>query len=96
MNRILDEYNSVNVEVVRPVAMMEQERVSVTQAIAHRLEQIILDGTLKPGQKIPSERRLSSRLGVSRSLVREALHALQGRGVIITQHGKGSFVRTMV
>ena len=96
MNRILDEYNSVNVEVVRPVAMMEQKRVSVTQAIAHRLEQIILDGTLKPGQKIPSERRLSSRLGVSRSLVREALHALQGRGVIITQHGKGSFVRTMV
>ena len=71
---------------------MFQESTPISHGIAHRLEQLILDGDYKPGQKIPSERKLTERLGVSRSLVREALKELQGRGVIKTQHGKGSFV----
>ncbi|MEX0604115.1 MAG: FCD domain-containing protein [Marinobacter sp.] len=68
----------------------------MSRAVAHRLEQLILDGSLAPEQMIPSERQLASRLGVSRAIVREALHELQGRGVIRTQHGKGSFVSHMV
>ncbi|GAA0679933.1 transcriptional regulator GlcC [Marinobacterium maritimum] len=53
---------------------------------------MIIDGTLAPDRKMPSERQLSARLGVSRSIVREALHELHGRGMIETRHGKGSFV----
>ncbi len=68
----------------------------MSRAVAHRLEQLILDGSLAPEQMIPSERQLASRLGVSRAIVREALHELQGRGVIQTRHGKGSFVSHMV
>ena len=68
------------------------ESTPISQGIAHRLEQLILDGDYKPGQKIPSERQLTEKLGVSRSLVREALKELHGRGIIKTQHGKGSFV----
>lgn len=68
----------------------------MSRAVAHRLEQLILDGSLAPDQMIPSERQLASRLGVSRAIVREALHELQGRGVIQTRHGKGSFVSHMV
>lgn len=68
----------------------------MSRAVAHRLEQLILDGSLAPEQMIPSERQLASRLGVSRAIVREALHELQGRGVIETRHGKGSFVSHMV
>lgn len=64
----------------------------ISNSIAHRLEQLILDGTFVPEQKIPSERRLAERLGVSRSIIREALHELQGRGLIKTKQGSGSFV----
>jgi GntR family transcriptional activator of glc operon len=68
----------------------------MSRAVAYRLEQLILDGSLAPEQMIPSERQLASRFGVSRAIVREALHELQGRGIIRTQHGKGSFVSHMV
>ncbi|MDL0431583.1 FCD domain-containing protein [Marinobacter sp. TBZ242] len=66
--------------------------MAIAQDISYRLERLILDGGLAPGQKIPSERQLASRLAVSRAIIREALHELQGRGVIETKHGKGSFV----
>ena len=75
---------------------MQNSSIPISQAIAHHLEQLILDGTLMPEKKIPSERQLSEKLGVSRSVIREALHELQGRGIIETRHGKGSFVCTMV
>ncbi len=70
--------------------------MAISQAISYRLERLILDGGLAPEQKIPSERQLAARLGVSRAIIREALHELQGRGVIETRHGKGSFVASMV
>lgn len=70
--------------------------MAISQEISGRLEQLILDGGMAPEQKIPSERQLAARLRVSRSVVREALRELQGRGVIETHHGKGSFVSSMV
>jgi GntR family transcriptional regulator, glc operon transcriptional activator len=70
--------------------------MAIVQEISFRLEQLILDGGLAPEQKMPSERQLATRLGVSRSVIREALHELQGRGVIETRHGKGSFVSRIV
>ncbi len=65
-------------------------------AISHHLEELILDGTLQPGDKIPSERQLCQRLSASRPSIREALKELRGRGVIATEHGKGSFVIGML
>lgn len=70
--------------------------MAIAQEISFRLEQLILDGGLAPEQKMPSERQLSARLGVSRAVIREALRELQGRGVIETRHGKGSFVTRIV
>lgn len=70
--------------------------MGISQEISYRLERLILDGGLAPGQKIPSERQLAARLGVSRAIIREALHELQGRGVIQTHHGKGSFVASIL
>lgn len=69
---------------------------SIAKEISYRLERLILDGSLSPEEKIPSERQLASRFGVSRAIVREALHELHGRGIIETYHGKGSFVARMV
>ncbi|QFS88358.1 Pyruvate dehydrogenase complex repressor [Marinobacter sp. THAF39] len=70
--------------------------MGISKEISYKLEHLILEGGLAPGQKIPSERQLSTKLGVSRSVVREALHELQARGVIETRHGKGSFVASIV
>lgn len=78
------------------ILVMQEKPIPMSRAVAYRLEQLILDGSLTPGQMMPSERQLASRFGVSRAIVREALHELQGRGVIRTQHGKGSFVSHMV
>jgi DNA-binding FadR family transcriptional regulator len=77
---------------------MAPENTNMTRstAICRHLEELILDGTLQPGDKVPSERQLCQRLNVSRPLIREALKELRGRGVIDTLHGKGSFVVGML
>lgn len=67
-------------------------RTQVADAVAERIERLIIDGVLKVGQPLPSERRLCEKLGVSRSALREGLRALRGLGIIETMHGIGSFV----
>ncbi len=69
---------------------------SIAHSIASKIEKMIADSELLPGQKIPSERQLCSRLNVSRSAVREALRELQARQLITTEQGKGSFVAEII
>lgn len=64
----------------------------VADAVAERIERLIVDGVFKQGQALPSERRLTEKLGVSRAALREGLKLLRARGIIDTQHGRGSFV----
>ncbi|MCL6414409.1 FCD domain-containing protein [Aestuariirhabdus sp. Z084] len=70
----------------------EASSETTAQSVARRLEQLIAEGNLVPGERMQSERQLAHRLGVSRTIVREALKELKGRGVIHTQHGRGSYV----
>ncbi|EWH01657.1 transcriptional regulator GlcC [Halomonas sp. BC04] len=65
-------------------------------AVAALLEQLILDGVFRPGQLLPSERRLCDRLGVSRSSLREGLRVLRSKGIIVTRQGRGSVVADLV
>ncbi|WP_460415660.1 transcriptional regulator GlcC [Pseudomonas sp. microsymbiont 2] len=67
-------------------------RVKVADQVAGRVERLIVDGVLKVGQALPSERRLVDKLGCSRSALREGLRILRGRGIIDTEQGRGSFV----
>ncbi|MFT3720311.1 transcriptional regulator GlcC [Pseudorhodoferax sp.] len=67
----------------------------IADVVARRIEGLIVDGVLKPGQALPSERSLSARLDVSRSAVREGLKVLHARGIIDTAHGRGSFVAVL-
>lgn len=60
--------------------------------VAERIKRLIIDGILKVGDMLPSERRLCEKLGASRPALREGLRLLRGMGIIETQHGKGSFV----
>jgi DNA-binding FadR family transcriptional regulator len=67
-------------------------RVDRVSEIAQRFEQAILSGELAPGSLLPSEREISAQLGVSRSVVREALGRLASLGLVKSQHGSGTRV----
>ncbi|WP_294533743.1 FCD domain-containing protein [uncultured Rhodoblastus sp.] len=56
----------------------------LADAIAEHLEQLILEGALRPGEKLAAERELAEKLAVSRPSLREALEKLQARGLIET------------
>jgi GntR family transcriptional activator of glc operon len=68
------------------------ERRQLADVVAERIERLIVDGVLKVGQTLPSERRLCEKLGISRSALREGLRVLRGRGIIETSQGRGSQV----
>jgi len=54
----------------------------IADAIATRIEKLILEGALRPGEKLASERELAQRLDVSRPSLREAIDKLVGRGLL--------------
>ncbi len=69
-----------------------QQPLKLADQVAAHIEALIVDSVLKVGQALPSERRLMEKLGCSRSALREGLRILRGKGLIRTEHGKGSFV----
>jgi len=66
--------------------------LSLPDRLSIRLEQLILDGSLQPGDKLPSEMELTEQLGVSRVSIRQALHELEIRGLIDRRPGRGTVV----
>jgi GntR family transcriptional repressor for pyruvate dehydrogenase complex len=56
----------------------------LADSIAHHLEQLILEGALRPGERLASERDLAEALDISRPCLREALEILHQRGLIET------------
>lgn len=72
--------------------MSVERKTQVADQVAEKVEKLIVDGVLKVGQALPSERRLVEKLGCSRSALREGLRILRGRGIIDTEQGRGSFV----
>ena len=67
--------------------------VRLSESVAGRLEAMIVSGELAPGRKLPSERDLAALLGVSRGLVREAIHELALKGLVHRRQGRGTEVR---
>ena len=71
------------------------KKIRLYETIINQLQNLIQDGTLKPGDKLPSERELAEQLNVSRPSVREALRTLEMMGYIDSKvglHG-GSFIK---
>lgn len=64
----------------------------LASAVVRQIERLILQGILRPGERLPSERELSERLGVSRPSLREAVAELQDNGLLTTRAGAGIFV----
>lgn len=61
--------------------------------LARILRQAIVRGEYAPGEKLPSEARLSEMYELGRDAVRDALQELRSEGAIVTVQGTGSFVR---
>lgn len=64
----------------------------ISDAIAESLEQRILEGALKPGDRLQPERELAVELGVSRPSLREAIQKLVSKGLLQSRQGGGTFV----
>jgi DNA-binding FadR family transcriptional regulator len=65
---------------------------AVTGEVAAALRGLMTHGEFRPGMRLPSERALAVRLGVSRVTVVRALTRLRLEGLVVTRHGSGSFV----
>ncbi|APX89611.1 GntR family transcriptional regulator [Brevirhabdus pacifica] len=73
-----------------PFTPITPEKLSC--AVVRQIELLILRGVLRPGQRLPSERELSEKLGVSRPSLREAIASLQESGLLTSRAGSGIFV----
>ncbi|NRP72851.1 HTH-type transcriptional regulator LutR [Ensifer psoraleae] len=60
--------------------------------IAGQIARDITEGRMRPGEKLPTEHFLAKALGVSRSVVREAIAQLRNEGLVETRQGVGAFV----
>jgi GntR family transcriptional regulator, transcriptional repressor for pyruvate dehydrogenase complex len=77
-----------------PFKQVQTEKLS--SAVSHQIEQLILRGILRPGERLPSERELSERLAVSRPSLREAIATLQAKGLLVTKASAGIFVANVL
>lgn len=69
-----------------------RETGNVADRIVGQVEQLIADGSLRPGDRLPAEREMAQLLGTSRPSLREAVRILQTQGRLTVKHGQGIFV----
>ncbi len=72
------------------VDQVRQRRLS--DDLVEQLEGMILEGTLKSGERLPAERALAERVGVSRPSLREAIQKLAAKGLLVSRQGGGNYV----
>lgn len=77
----------------RDQALKPIRRAPLYQQVAAQLSSWIDQERLQPGDRLPPERELAERLGVSRTSVRQALTALQTLGLVHARHGDGVYLR---
>jgi GntR family transcriptional repressor for pyruvate dehydrogenase complex len=68
-------------------------RDTLYEQVADQIQELIVAESLRPGDKLPCERDLAERLGVSRTVVREAIRALCVRGLVKVKAGRGTYVQ---
>ena len=77
-----------------PFQKIEAEKLS--NSVVKQIELLILRGILRPGERLPSERDLADKMGVSRPSLREAIAELQERGLLEAKAGAGIFVANVL
>ena len=74
-------------EIFEPI-----DHESVVDTVVGKVETMIVDGVLKSGARLPSEREMADAFGVSRPKLREALQTLEARGLVHVRHGDGTYI----
>lgn len=64
--------------------------------VVHQIEAMIIEGVLRPGDRLPAERELARQFDVSRPILRDALRAVEARGLTLTRPGGGTFIADVV
>ena len=68
------------------------KKTRISEEIVGQIYELIRDGVLKPGDRLPAERDLAQQLNVSRASVREAMHLLDMKGIVVIRPGAGTFI----
>jgi DNA-binding FadR family transcriptional regulator len=76
--------------LVRPIRPVR----NLTGEVVERIAAEVGSGRMAPGSRLPTEQELVTALGVSRTVVREAVAALRAEGLVVTRQGAGAFVAT--
>lgn len=78
-----------------PKTILDEEYLSdkpLTEQVADRIKQLIIQQELHSGDKLPTETALAERMGVSRSTIREAIKSLVSQNVLRARHGAGTYI----
>jgi GntR family transcriptional repressor for pyruvate dehydrogenase complex len=70
----------------------EIKKTTIALEVARQIRRLILNGHIKPSQKLPPERELASRFGTNRNTLREAIRLLEGEGLVKVRQGEGTEV----
>ncbi|CAG0949642.1 HTH-type transcriptional regulator LutR [Anaerolineae bacterium] len=84
----MQETETKNLSPYQPI----KQGIRLYQAIAEHIEELIINGRLNPGDRLPSESELAEQLRVSRTAVREAIKTLNEKGLVQVEVGRGTFV----
>jgi GntR family transcriptional regulator, transcriptional repressor for pyruvate dehydrogenase complex len=76
------------------IATLEREP-KLADRVTQQLQGLVVNGQFSPGDRLPSERELGDRFGVSRTVVREAVRALVAKGLLEVRPGSGTVIRAL-
>jgi len=68
---------------------------SLATRVSDELQEAIAAGRFRAGERLPSEREMSERFGVSRTVIREAIRTLYAKGVLEVSEGRGTQIATV-
>ncbi len=74
------------------VAFTAVRKTRLFEGVAQQIQRLIVDGALKPGDRLPPERELAERFAVSRGSVRDAIRTLELVGLVVPRQGEGTVV----
>lgn len=86
--------NATDVDLFSSLSVRQKRLSAADDAIA-TIKSMIVDGQLKPYQRMPSEQDLAAALNVSRPTLREATRALIALNILEAKHGDGTFVTSL-
>ena len=70
-----------------------KQRVLIHEKAMQQIARIVLERQLSPGDRLPTERELASRLQISRPSIRDALQVFAANGLVETRQGSGSYIK---